>query len=82
MNADGLATVITGYISIVRNADIFIRSYKSNISESQKSAFLKYRHMGNRNCIRNLKKSATIRKFHRDKSDSVITGYIQCHISE
>ena len=45
MNADGLATVITGYISIVRNADIFIKSYKSNISESQKSAFLKYRHM-------------------------------------
>ena len=41
--------VITGYISIVRNADIFIKSYKSNISESQKSAFLKYRHMGDRN---------------------------------
>ena len=44
MNADGLATEITGYISIVRNADIFIKFYKSNISESQKSAFLKYRH--------------------------------------
>ena len=29
--------------------------------------------MGNRNCIRNLKKSATIRKFHRNKSDFVIT---------
>ena len=30
------------------NADIFIKSYKSNISESQKSAFLKYRHMVDR----------------------------------
>ena len=36
---------MTGYISIVRNADIFIKSCKSNISERQKSAFLKYRHM-------------------------------------
>lgn len=39
---------MTGYISIVRNADIFIKSCKSNISERQKSAFLKYRHMENR----------------------------------
>ena len=37
---------MTDYVSIVRNADIFTKSYKSNISESQKSAFLKYRHMG------------------------------------
>lgn len=36
---------MTDYVSIVRNADIFTKSYKSNISESQKSAFLKYRHM-------------------------------------
>lgn len=36
---------MTGYIFIVRNADIFIKSCKSNISERQKSAFLKYRHM-------------------------------------
>ena len=39
---------MTDYVSIVRNADIFTKSYKSNISESQKSAFLKYRHMGDR----------------------------------
>ena len=39
---------MTGYISIVRNADIFIKSCKSNISERQKSAFLKYRHMEGR----------------------------------
>jgi len=32
---------MTGYISIVRNADIFIKSYKSNILKSPKSAFLK-----------------------------------------
>ena len=38
--------MVTGYTSIVINADIFIKLYKSNISESQKSAFLKYRHMG------------------------------------
>ena len=37
--------VMTGYISIVRNADIFIKSYKSGTLESRKSAFLKYRHM-------------------------------------
>ena len=36
--------IMTDYVSIVRNADIFTKSYKSNISESQKSAFLKYRH--------------------------------------
>ena len=36
---------MTDYVSIVRNADIFTKSYKSNISESQKSAFLKNRHM-------------------------------------
>ena len=36
---------MTDYVSIVRNADIFTKSYKSNILESQKSAFLKYRHM-------------------------------------
>ena len=47
-----LTIVITGYISIVRNADIFIKSYKSNISESQKSAFLKYRHMVRRRVVK------------------------------
>lgn len=45
---------MTGYISIVRNADIFIKSYKSNISESQKSTFLKYRHMGHRNIVQGI----------------------------
>ena len=30
---------MTDYVSIVRNADIFTKSYKSNISESQKSAY-------------------------------------------
>ena len=40
---------MTDYVSIVRNVDIFTKSYKSNISESQKSAFLKYRHMVHRN---------------------------------
>ena len=47
---------MTGYISIVRNADIFIKSYKSNISESQKSAFLKYRHMGYRSFLQDMQK--------------------------
>ena len=46
---------MTGYISIVRNADTFIKSYKSNISESQKSAFLKYRHIADRNIFRQCK---------------------------
>ncbi len=32
------------YISIVRNADKFIKCYILNISEDYKSAFLKYRH--------------------------------------
>lgn len=41
----GNTIIMTDYVSIVRNADIFTKSYKSNISESQKSAFLKYRHM-------------------------------------
>ena len=40
-----LSIAMTGYIFIVRNADMFIKSCKSNISERQKSAFLKYRHM-------------------------------------
>lgn len=34
------------YISIVRNADKFIKCYILDISEDYKSAFLKYRHMG------------------------------------
>lgn len=37
------------YISIVRNADKFIKCYILDISEDYKSAFLKYRHMGHRN---------------------------------
>lgn len=41
----GNTIIMTDYVSIVRNADIFTKSYKSNISESQKSAFLKNRHM-------------------------------------
>ena len=74
--------IMTDYVSIVRNADIFTKSYKSNISESQKSAFLKYRHMGNRDCVWNTKESVAVRKFYRYKTYSVITRYIQHHISE
>lgn len=72
MNADGLATVITGYISIVRNADIFIKSYKSNISESQKSAFLKYRHMAGRNRILSIEWSVKCRKSVSQKLSGVM----------
>ena len=49
--------VMTGYISIVRNADIFIKSYKSGTLESRKSAFLKHRHMADRTKIWRIEKS-------------------------
>ena len=51
----GNTIIMTDYVSIVRNADIFTKSYKSNISESQKSAFLKYRHIADRNIFRQCK---------------------------
>ena len=58
---------MTDYVSIVRNADIFTKSYKSNISESQKSAFLKYRHMEYRNKIQGTKRLVGTGRIYRDK---------------
>ena len=56
----GNTIIMTDYVSIVRNADIFTKSYKSNISESQKSAFLKYRHIADRNIFRQCKDKLTL----------------------
>ena len=63
---------MTDYISIVRNADIFTKSYKSNISESQKSAFLKYRHMAGRNRILSIEWSVKCRKSVSQKLSGVM----------